>query len=98
MSNESVIHIPSARDLPPELREHKDVDGYERSTVPIEVSEIELANVPRPYGWNIIVLPPRIPKRTAGGIELVRETGGSLNAMRGVGVVLAMGPLARMRW
>ena len=90
--NATGIHIPTPADLPPELR-----SGMLKRTpsqVPVEVPQIDMADVPRPYGWYIIVLPPLIPKTTEGGIELVEESVSSMRAMRSIGVVLSMGPLA----
>ena len=60
----------------------------------IEQGESMRDHLPKPTGWRVVVLPYRGVQRTAGGIELAKETLDRQQLTTTCAYVLAVGPLA----
>jgi len=65
-----------------------------RTRIRPELPDIDMASVPEAFGWRIFVMPPKPPEATEGGIILADKSQEALSAMRSIGVVVAIGPLA----
>jgi hypothetical protein len=83
-----LIQIPTAADLPPDLRPSPGL------RLRPEVPDIDRAAVPQAEGWHLIVLPVRPPRATESGFALAPDTVRHLDIMRTIGVVLSVGDLA----
>ena len=60
----------------------------------IEQGESMRDHLPKPTGWRVVVLPYRGAQKTAGGIELAKETLERQQLTTTCAYVLAVGPLA----
>lgn len=60
----------------------------------IEQGESMREHLPKPTGWRVVVLPYRGAQKTAGGIELAKETLERQQLTTTCAYVLAVGPLA----
>ena len=60
----------------------------------IQQGESMRDHLPKPTGWRVVVLPYRGVQRTAGGIELAKETLDRQQLTTTCAYVLAVGPLA----
>jgi hypothetical protein len=83
-----LIQIPTADDLPPDLRPATPM------RLRPEVPDIDRSSVPQAEGWHLIVLPVRPPRETESGFALAPDTVRHLDIMRTIGVVLSVGDLA----
>lgn len=84
-----VIAIPTADEIPSELREQAEI-GAIRPCLP----DIDVRLVPTVIGFRVLVLPVVPPTQTESGIALAADTVRHLEITRSVGVVLGIGDLA----
>lgn len=68
--------------------------GRTRTRIKPELPDIDMATVPEAFGWRIFVMPPKAPEATEGGILLADKSQEAISAMRTIGIVVAIGPLA----
>lgn len=82
-----LIAIPSAHEVPPELRPQP-------SLLKPKLPVVDMEDVPDPIGWKVVVLPVAIPDQTEGGIALAADTVKNAEITRTIGMVLKIGDLA----
>ena len=92
-ANESLIQIPTAEDLPADLRGTLEEPRAASMLTP-ELPDIDRDKLPEVLGWRLLVLPVRPPKTTDSGLLLATDTIRHLDVMRSIGMVLKVGPLA----
>ena len=86
---EPLIQIPTAADLPADLR-----PKATQTRLKPRLLKVRAEDIPEVLGWRVLVLPVAAPTATDSGIQLAPDSIRHMNLSRRVGVVLAMGPLA----
>ena len=66
----------------------------DRVEIPVELPKLKLNEAPEALTWKVLVLPPRVPEQTRGGIVLARQSVSVMHAMNRVGCVISIGELA----
>ena len=86
---EPLIQIPTAADLPADMRE------YTGPRLKPVLPKVRAEDIPDVLGWGVLVLPVAIPRKLEGSkIELVADTIRHMGISRRVGMILAMGDIA----
>jgi co-chaperonin GroES (HSP10) len=84
MGEPSMIQIPTAADLPTDMRPR----------LKPRLLKVKAEDIPRVLGWSVLVLPVAAPTETEGGIALAPDSIRHMGLGRQTGVVLAMGKMA----
>lgn len=87
---EPLLHIPTADEVPSDLRPQTN----RQPSLKPRLLKVRAEDIPRLLLWEVLVLPVTIPRETDSGIQLAPDSIRHLNSYRGMGVVLALGPLA----
>ena len=83
---------PNKLEVPPGTTMPKQ-DGLNREKT-WEEDGLDLADMPKPVGWRVLIEPIEIKQETAGGIIMPENVQEAAEYMRYVGLVVATGPEA----
>lgn len=87
---EPLIQIPTTADLPSDMRPQTN----RQPALKPRLLKVRAEDIPRLLLWEVLVLPVTIPRETDSGLQLAPDSIRHLNSYKGMGVVLAIGPLA----
>lgn len=87
---EPLIQIPTTADLPSDMRPQTN----RQPALKPRLLKVRAEDIPRLLLWKALVLPVTVPRETDSGLQLAPDAIRHMNAYKGMGVVLALGPLA----